>query len=124
MIGTAPRRPTHDTKAISRSGIRNGASIANTTIGRATSARKRPRKSPGPATHTSRDGNASRPSRRNIATWLNHAIASCTRRSPDACGSGPLPSTTAAAYTATKPLPERSVGAPNAKQASAIVSTG
>ena len=35
-----------------------------------------------------------------------------------------VPSTTAAAYTATKPLPASSVGAPNAKHASAMVSTG
>ena len=41
---------------------------------------------------------------------------------PDACGSKPLP-VPPPPYTATKPLPASSVGAPNAKHASAMVVT-
>ena len=70
--------------------------IAEGQRGRRTSradARRTPRKSasvsPIAATCHSRDGNTSRPSSRNISTWLNQPSASCTRRMPTACGSAP-----------------------------------
>ncbi len=79
MIGTAPRSPTQETRAVSRIGRRNPASTANTATGRATTMSVAATSSDGPATSSSSLGNTSRPSMTNIEICASHAMASWNR---------------------------------------------
>lgn len=82
MMGTAPRRPTQGTEAISRGEKRKKGSRPATATGRATRIRTADTARPAGATSTSRLGNARSPSIVNITIWASHAIPSLKRKMP------------------------------------------
>jgi hypothetical protein len=75
-IGTAPRRPTHEMKAISGAAYRKGSKHSATATGRATSVSTAATTSEGPRIGTKALGVTSRPSMRKRTIWLSQAKAS------------------------------------------------
>ena len=75
-IGTAPRRPTHEMKAISGAVYRNGNKHNVTASGRATSMSTAATTSEVPRVGTKAVGVTSRPSMRKRTIWLSQAKAS------------------------------------------------
>ena len=72
-MGTAPRRPTHEMKAISLRAKRMGARHNQTDSGRAMSMSTSEMPSAGQSVSSNRVGVTSRPSNRNMPAWDSQA---------------------------------------------------
>ncbi len=97
-MGTAPRRPAHETNTCCRAVSRWAGKHASTESGRATKVSSRPA-SAATATWVSemRPGDTSSPSITNRPIWASQATPSLKERVAARCGSSLLPSTRAPA---------------------------
>ena len=78
-IDTAPRSPTHDTKAVSGREKRNGARQSQTETGRATKISTRPSATAAGSIAGNSEGVANRPSTRNMMICASHDTPSWKR---------------------------------------------
>ena len=123
-MGTEPRRPTQDTRVVSRL-LKPKSSITGTTAsGRATNISTSAISSPWIQTSSSAIGSISRPSTTNMVIWASQAMPSWNRKTLRLNAKWLLPTTVPAMKIARKPLPPRLAAKPNASRPQAVTSTG